>query len=258
MKISIITVVKNGMPYLQDSIKSFSLQKYNNKELIIVYSKSKDTTEKYIKSLKNNKYKIYKDDNTGNKFDSINLGIKQSSGNVIGLLHSDDIFYKDNTLSRISREFDKYDVDVLYGGVYYSSSYNLKKVLRTWEPSKFKIENLPFGWMPPHVSLFIKKKVFKKIGFYSNQYKISSDYDFILRLLSDRTISIRSTNFYHNIMRLGGESTRLKDFFLKLKEDYLIIKSFNFSIITLIFKITFKINQLFKKKILSNKYLNKF
>jgi glycosyltransferase len=258
MKISIITVVKNGMPHLKDSIKSFDLQKYYKKELIIIYSKSKDSTEKYLKSLKNSKYKIYKDKNTGNKFDSINLGIKKSSGQIIGILHSDDIFFSNNILSKINEGFNKYKADGLYGGVYYSSRHNLKKILRIWKPSKFKRENLYFGWMPPHVSLFLKKKIFTKIGFYSNEYKISSDYEFILRILLDKTLLIRSTNFYHNIMRLGGESTRIKDFFLKLKEDYLIIKSFNFTIITLFFKIFLKVNQLFKKKLLDNNYLNNF
>ena len=258
MKISVITVVKNGMPYLKDSIKSFDLQKYKKKELIIIYSKSKDSTEKYLKSLKNTKYKIYKDNNTGNKFDSINLGIKKSSGKIIGILHSDDIFSNNNVLCKINEGFNKYDADGLYGGVYYSSRHDLKKIIRIWKPSKFKRKNLYFGWMLPHVSLFLKRKVFTKIGFYSNRYKISSDYEFILRLLLDQTLLIKSSNFYHNIMRLGGESTRIKDFFLKLKEDYLIIKSFNYTITTLFFKIALKVNQLFKIKLLDNKYLQKF
>ena len=91
MKISIITVVKNGMPFLKDAIKSFELQKYKDKELIIVYSKSSDGTENYIKSLVKRNYKIIKD-NSNSRYKAINRGIKKSNGKIIGLLHSDDIF----------------------------------------------------------------------------------------------------------------------------------------------------------------------
>jgi glycosyltransferase len=97
MKISIITVVKNGMPFLKDAIKSFELQKYRNKELIIVYSKSIDETENYINSLSKKNYKIIKD-NSNNRYKAINKGIKKSSGDVIGLLHADDIFFNNQTL----------------------------------------------------------------------------------------------------------------------------------------------------------------
>jgi glycosyltransferase len=258
MKISIITAVKNGMPYLKDSIKSFDLQNYHKKELIVIYSKSNDYTEEYLKSLKNSKYKIYKDNNTGNKFDSINLGIKKASGDIIGILHSDDIFFNQNILLKIKDTFNKNNADILYGGVYFSKRNNLKKITRIWKPERFIRKNLYFGWMPPHVSLFIKKRIFKKFGVYSNKYKISSDYEFILKLLLNKTLVIKSTNLYHHIMRLGGESTRFKDFYLKFKEDYLILKSFNFTLLTLIFKITFKISQFFKVKKLNNKYLKNF
>ena len=91
MKISIVTVVKNGMPFLKDAIKSFELQKYKNKELIIVYEKSVDGTEDYIKSISKKNYTIIRD-NSKNRYKAINIGIKKSTGNIIGLLHADDIF----------------------------------------------------------------------------------------------------------------------------------------------------------------------
>ena len=96
MKISVITVVKNGIPFLKDAIKSFELQKYKNKELIIVYAKSNDGTENYIKSLLKKNYKIIKD-NSNNRYKAINEGIKKCKGNIIGLLHADDIFFNNQT-----------------------------------------------------------------------------------------------------------------------------------------------------------------
>ena len=99
-KISIITVVKNGMPHLKDCIKSFKNQSYSAKELIIVYSKSNDGTEKYIKKLNGN-IKIFKDEKYKNKFGPLNIGIKKATGKIIGLLHSDDFYPNNNTLANI-------------------------------------------------------------------------------------------------------------------------------------------------------------
>ena len=92
-KISIVTVVKNGMPYLADAIKSFQLQSYNNKEHIIIYSSSSDDTEKYLKNINFSNTLIYKDTTSENLYSSLNKGIKYSSGEIVGLLHSDDIFF---------------------------------------------------------------------------------------------------------------------------------------------------------------------
>ena len=255
MKISIITVVKNGMPFLKDAIKSFELQKYRNKELIIVYAKSIDQTENYINSLSKKNYKIIKD-NSNNRYKAINKGIKKSSGDVIGLLHADDIFFNNQTLSDVCAHIDKYDI--VYGGVYFSERNNLTKIKRIWYPENLNKNNILFGSVPPHISTFMKKKVFNKIGYYSEKYMISGDYDFLLRSINSNKFKIKSTNKFHNIMRLGGDSTNICKIFLKLKEDYLVIKKHKLNIITLAFKILSKIIQINKNKKLDNNYINKF
>jgi glycosyltransferase involved in cell wall biosynthesis len=255
MKISIIMVVKNGMPYLKDAIKSFELQKYKDKELILVYSKSNDGTENYIKSLSKKNYKIIKD-NSNNRYKAINKGIKKSNGRIIGLLHADDIFFNSQILCDIFVHIEKYDI--VYGGIYFAERNNLKKIKRIWEPKDLKKNSTIFGWTPPHVSTFMKKIVFNKIGYYSEKYIISGDYDFLLRIMHSNKFKIKSTNKFHNIMRLGGDSTNINKIFLKLKEDYLIIKKHNLNIFTLILKILSKISQINKNKIINNNYINKF
>jgi glycosyltransferase involved in cell wall biosynthesis len=254
MKISVITVVKNGIPFLSDAIKSFELQKYKNKELIIVYAKSNDGTENYIRSLLKKNYKIIKD-NSNNRYKAINEGIKKCNGNVIGLLHADDIFFNNKTLSDVCAHIKKYDI--VYGGIYFAERNNLKKIKRIWKPVNFKKNNNLSGWTPPHVSTFMRRGVFKKIGYYSEKYMISSDYDFLLRIILSNKFKIKSTNKFHNIMRLGGDSTNISKIFIKLKEDYLIIKKHNLNIFILFRKILSKINQLTKKKI-NNNYINQF
>lgn len=258
-KISIITVVKNGMPHLADAVKSFYMQNYRNKELVIVFSKSNDDTEKYLNNLITKKnIKIFKDNNTGNKFDAINIGIKNSSGAIVGLLHSDDIFFNKNTLKKLSKHFDNIKTDGVYGGVYFTKKDDLSKVIRIWKPEKFNKKNLKYGWMVPHTSLFLKKDLFKKIGMYTNKYKISGDYEFILRLFVNQNTNIFSTNSYHMIMRYGGDSTRFKDLFLKLTEDYKIARKYKLNQLSIFIKIFSKIKQLLNRKTIKNKYINEF
>jgi glycosyltransferase len=254
MKVSIITVVKNGMPFLKDAIKSFELQEYKNKELVIVYSKSNDGTESYVKSLLKRNYKIIKD-NSNNRYNAINKGIKKSNGNIVGLLHSDDIFFNNQTLSDVCINIKNYDI--VYGGVYFAERNNLKKIRRIWNPANFKKNSISLGWTPPHVGTFMKKLVFKKVGYYSYKYMISSDYDFLLRVILSNKFKIKSTNKFHNIMRLGGDSTNIKKLFLKLKDDFSIIKKHNLNIFVLVYKILSKIIQI-KKKNINNNYINKF
>ena len=112
--------------------------------------------------------------------------------------------------------------------------------------------------MPPHTSLFIKKKIFKKIGLYSNKFRISSDYEFILRLFFNDNFKISSTNLVHTIMREGGDSRKIKLLLLKLIEDISILNKHQLSIFTIFGKILSKFNQFFKNKKISNRYLNEF
>ena len=123
------------MPFLKDAIKSFELQEYKNKELVIVYSKSNDGTESYVKSLLKRNYKIIKD-NSNNRYNAINKGIKKSNGDIIGLLHSDDIFFNNRTLSDVCIHIKNYDM--VYGGVYFAERNNLKNIKRIWNPANFK------------------------------------------------------------------------------------------------------------------------
>jgi glycosyltransferase len=242
-KISIITVVKNGMPLLREAIKSFDNQKYDNKEHIIIYSSSSDDTEKYLHSKKSNNRFIIKDANTGNKFDSINLGFKKSTGVVIGLLHADDIFYNHNILSNVMKNFEK-DINFLYGNIRIISNNHL---IRNWIAGDFNIKNVKFGWMPPHISVFMTKKFYEAVGEYSNEFKISSDYDFMIRCMLHDDLKAHYLNIYLMNMMYGGHSTRLSNLISKMKEDIYILKKnkINFRYFVLLLKNLQKIKQFF-------------
>ena len=255
-KISIITVVKNGMPYLEDCLKSFQLQNYPNKEQVIICSKSSDFTIDYLKNYKKKNVKIFFDNKSTNKFEALNIGINNCSGDIIGILHADDIFYSKDTLNLISKNFPKNDI--VYGNILISSRKNILLIKRSWKSSSFKLNKFHRGWMPPHTSVFIKKNF---ISNYDNKYKISGDYDFIIKSFLKKNILTKYCNKNLIIMRTGGDSSKIKFFFKKFQEDIIIYRKYFigiWSFINIALKILSKIIQYRRYYLTSNKYLINF
>ena len=236
-KISIVTIVKNGMPYLEDTLKSFNLQKYKNKELIVVYSNSYDKTYKILQSCKFIS-KLIIDNSSRNLYGSLNIGIKNTTGEIIGLLHAEDIYYSDKILSKVVTKYKKTNFKVAYGSVVIVSKHNIRKIIRFWKSKLVNKNQFKYGWMPPHTSLFISKDL-KKIK-YSKNYQISSDYDYVLKIFK-RNIKTEYLNFIVTIMRTGGLSS--KKIFSKTIEDLNITKNnFDYYLFVYFFKIFRKIN----------------
>lgn len=257
-KISIITVVKNGLPYLKSAVQAIKDQNiYNNNEIehIIVCSPSKDGTEEYLSNIENIKLIIDKDSH--NKFGSLNLGLNNCNADIVGILHSDDVFYDYDTLEKILLQFDE-NTDVVFGNILFSDKNDLTKIKRKWVSTSYSSLKLSLGWMPPHTSIFARKEILKK-NLYETQFPISGDYHFILKLFNNKNIKAKYINEIITIMRTGGDSTKISNFFKKLDEDIKIIKKFyKFYIITLTLKILSKLNQFKIKKFeLTHNYIKK-
>ena len=240
MKISIIMCVMNSMPYIMASIESFNRQKYKNKELIIVHTKSNDNTDEYLNSVNNKNIKKFYFN--GKIYKSLNYGIKQAKGDLIGILHSDDIFYSDLTLNHLANKYKANQYDIIYGNILYSDKNNLLKIKRDW--SKIKLQKRYD--VPPHTGIFLKKKIYNKLK-YNCKYTISSDTDFLLRLFSSNYRSYY-LNKYTTIMRLGGVSTNFSFLIRKFYEDIKIFNKHNLSFLDYLKKVIFKLNQIFIKK----------
>lgn len=224
MKISIITCVLNNSNLIKKSIKSFQTQIYKNKEHVIIDGGSIDGTLEIIKKFKS-KNLILSTSSDNGIYDALNKGINLSSGEIVGVLHSDD-FYKDNkVLKTIAETFKKTDADLVYGDLVYVNKKYPFKVLRYWKAGKYFEKNLFNGWMPPHPTVFVKRSVFNRIGKYKTKYHISSDYDFLVRALSKKNIKkIYIPKILVN-MRIGGMSNNsIKNIFKKSIEDFKIIK----------------------------------
>ena len=230
----------NSMPYIMTSIESFKKQKYKNKELIIVNSKSKDNTEEYLLNV--NDKNIRKYNFNGSIYNALNFGISRSKGEIVGILHSDDVFYSDLTLSHVAKEYNKHKPDVIFGNILYSSKNDLTNIKRSWS----KIRLLNKYDIPPHTGTFVSKDIYKK-NKYSKKYFISSDTDFLIKIFSKK-IKYKYLNTYISIMRSGGLSTNIYYFFKKMSEDLSIYKNYNLSFFDYIKKLLSKIKQFFTKK----------
>lgn len=238
--------VKNSMPYIMASIKSFQKQDCKNKELIIVYSNSNDQTEFYLDSLEDKNINIY--NYNGSIYDSLNYGISKAKGEIIGILHSDDVFFKKDTLKNITNFFLKRKLNIIYGNILYSEKNNLLKIKRVWDNIKIKKKYD----LPPHTSVFIKKNIIKKFK-YKTKYLIAGDTEFLLNL--SQNYKFNYFNKYIVIMRSGGLSTRLNLFFRKFIEDITIFKNYKLSILEYLIKVLSKISQIFiKRNIIFDKY----
>ncbi len=243
MKISIIMCSLNSMPYIMSSIESFKKQTYKNKELIIINSKSNDYTNDYLVSLKENNIKVYNFE--GNIYSSLNYGTKKAKGKIIGILHSDDVFFDQNVLLNVVSKFKKNNADAVYGNILYCKKNNLTIYKRSWKNISLKKKYD----LPPHTGLFIKKKILVK-NRYNINYSISSDTDLLLRIFKKK-YRILYIKKYLCVMRMGGLSTNFFHFYKKIKEDLKIYYNNDLNFINYIQKILSKINQVFFLKNIS-------
>ena len=173
-KISIITVTKNSEKFLEDCILSVHNQSYKNYEHIIIDGNSTDNTVNIIKKHEE-KIAYWMSESDEGLYDAMNKGIKKSTGDIIGILNSDDIYY-DQALKIVNNYFNKKkNLDFLFGSVY---KY---KLMHGYNPRKIKWS---FGFYTTHsVGFFIKRESQLKVGFYNLKYKNSSDYDLFYRMI---------------------------------------------------------------------------
>ncbi len=221
MLLTIITVVKNDKNNIIKTIKSVQKQKYKKYEHIIIDGKSNDGTSGLIsiEAKKNKKIKFFiKQDK--NLYEALNFAIKVSSGEIIAILHSGDIFHNDKVTNFYVNNAKRYDV--ICGNVLF---LNKNKITRRWNYQIDKL-NIMNAFKIAHTSLVIKRSLFRLIGSYNTSYSISSDTDFILKMSSIKKIRFKYFNKNFVIMSTGGLSSSFENFFIKFKEDLHIYKNY--------------------------------
>lgn len=222
MKISIITAVYNNKENIKDALHSVANQTYKNVEHIVIDGGSTDGTLDVLKASKSVSKLVSEKDN--GIYDALNKGIALASGDVIGFLHSDDIFANNQVVEKIAKAFQEKHIDTLYSDLQYVQKQDVSKVVRHWESCDFRMHLLRKGWMPPHPTLFLKKEVYEKHGNFNINFTIAADYDLILRIFKDGERKVFYVPEVNVKMRVGGKSNTLKNIITKSKEDFITLK----------------------------------
>nr|WP_237612956.1 glycosyltransferase family 2 protein [Pedobacter glucosidilyticus] len=207
MLISIITSTYNSAALIEDALDSFLIQSYQEKELLVIDGASQDDTCVKVETrMKHQVFQMISEPDKG-IYDALNKGIQMAKGDVIGILHSDDVFASPDVLSKVARIFEQEpEVMAVYGDLQYVKRGNKDEVMRNWVSGASSSKKLNWGWMPPHPTLFIRKACFQKYGAYDLQYRSAADYDLILRFLYRYQIKTAYIPEVLVKMRVGGVS----------------------------------------------------
>lgn len=206
--ISIITATFNSAKTLKDTIQSVLRQTNKDFEYLIIDGGSTDETIDIVKSYESEfsgrlKWVSEKDQGI---YDAMNKGIKMASGDVVGILNSDDYFTSDDILQTVDNAFKSHEIDAIYGDIHFIRDGNPQKCVRYYSSRMFRPFWLRFGFMPAHPSFYCKREIFDKAGLYSLDYKIGADYEMMVRLFKRHKIKSLYVNKDFVTMRTGGAS----------------------------------------------------
>ncbi len=247
MKVSLITIAYNSAATIEDTIKSIVAQEYSNIEYIIIDGGSTDNTLSIIEKYKESISTIISEPDKG-IYDAMNKGVQNATGDLVGILNSDDIYTDNKVVSNIVEAIG--NKDSIYADLVYVNRDNTDKVTRYWKSGKYRKGIFKKGWMPPHPTFFIKKSCYDQYGIYNLQLKSAADYELMLRMLHKHNISVAYLPEVITKMRVGGQSNiTVLNRFKANTEDRLAwtINNLKPGRLTLTMKPILKLSQFFKK-----------
>lgn len=219
-KISIITSTYNSKKTISDTLQCIASQSYSNIEHLIIDGASKDNTLEIVSEFPH-VAKVISEPDKG-IYDAMNKGIKAATGDIIGILNSDDFYANDTVLEKVVAKMEEKNVQSLYGDLVFVKPDKTDEIVRYWKTRTQTDRGWQRGWMPPHPTFFVHKEVYEKYGLFDLDLKSAADYEFMLRVLYKHKVS---TTYLPEIlvkMRVGGQSTaNLRNRLLANKEDRL-------------------------------------
>lgn len=250
MKVSIITSCYNREKTIRGAIESVLSQDYPHIEYIVVDGASKDNSLNIINEYKDRITTVISEPDHG-MYEAINKGIRMSTGDFIGLVHSDDFLYSTHTISDIVNLLKSTHADLLYGDGLFVDSDNTDKVVRKWIGGDYRLWKVRNGWLPLHPTCYIRKEVMQKRGLYNESYKIAADSDLLFRYLLGGDLTVAYLKEYIIKMRMGGMSTDKERRKQMWNEDIKMYNSHGMNpILTKIEKMLWKVPQYIKAKLM--------
>jgi glycosyltransferase len=212
MKISIITPTYNSEKTIEDTLKSVYYQEFDDYEHIIVDNKSSDDTLKIVNKYKDKSNLVVISEKDNGLYNAMNKGVKMATGDVIGIINSDDFYNSNNVFSLISHIFNsKPDIQGVYSDLIYIDKKNKDKIVRYWKSGEYNENKLKNGWIMPHPTIFLRREVYNSFDKpFREDLSLAADYEFLLRLLK-----IKKINFFY-----------IKEVLVKMREGGLSGSSF--------------------------------
>ncbi len=208
MKISIITATYNSEATVKDTLESVNAQTYPDIEHIIVDGASKDNTLDLVKKYGKRVSLIISEPDKG-IYDAMNKGIKAATGDVIGILNSDDFFDSTEVIAIIASAFKTdYHLDGVYTNLYYVKKDDPATIVRHWRSAPFKEKSFFSGWHPPHPTLYLRKEVYTKYGLFNLDFSLAADFELMLRFFEKYKIKTKYLDISGIRMRLGGTTNK--------------------------------------------------
>lgn len=205
MKVSIITVVFNASGTIRNAIESVLSQTYKEIEYIIIDGGSRDGTVDIIASYGNRITKMISQPDEG-LYHAMNKGVDLATGEIVGFINADDMINSDDCVTAIVEKFKQSNADAVYGDNIYVDQHNTSKIVRYWRAGEYNKNNFRKGWMPPHLSTYIKRKYYSEFGLFRKDMKIAGDYELMLRFFYKNKLRVIYINKIIARMRAGGIS----------------------------------------------------
>ena len=205
MKVSLITISYNSADTISDTIQSVASQSYSDIEYIVVDGASKDAT---LKIISDHSAYIHKHISEADKgiYDGMNKGLQLASGDIIGILNSDDVYADKEVIQDIVALFEKDYCDAVYADLVYVDRHDLNKTIRYWKAKAYHEGDFKKGWMPPHPTFFVRRKIYEQYGYFNLDLKSAADYEIMLRFIHKHKIKISYLPRVIVKMRAGGQS----------------------------------------------------
>jgi glycosyltransferase len=217
MKVSVITATFNSAATLTDTLSSVRDQTYPLVEHLIIDGGSKDNTMEIVAGFPHVK-QICSEKDRG-IYDAMNKGVKRATGDIVGILNSDDFYASENVLREVVDTFEQSGCDAVYGDLQYVDKDDVSKVVRYWRSGPYQQGAFKWGWMPPHPSFFVRHTLYDRCGLFNLDMKTAADYELMLRMIHKEGASLQYLPNVLVKMRTGGASNSSMASRLKANAD---------------------------------------